>query len=473
MEAMLHNPNGSMVLGSGTVSIGSTSDNQLILSDGSAGAHHAEIRSEGQGHSIIDLGTSVGTFVNGQRIYPQVPQVLQNGDTVSIGSSQLTYEVRSSSGVAPTVYASPGSSSVPPTTYGSYDAASNASYPPPSSAAPPPPVSNYSIDPYGSAPPKKKSRRGLWITLGVIGGLLVVVVIAFIAIAGRGPSTTPTQTYQAYCAALKAKDAHTAHGFFASTVQQQVTEDTLKNEAAITTNCAASKVDDTAGSGVITYTLTSGGSLIEDDKVVQENNNWKIDYQKVRSSPALTLIEYCRALAAGDFHTAYTKFSGAVQSQTSESQFTSSFNGSKPTDCVVSNVDDKASAGLVTMTFASGPASFDEKLVNESGTWKINSEQQHSTPTVTLNNYCSALKQGDYQTAYNQFSSDYQKQQSEAQFAASFPDGKPSDCTISNVDDNTGKGMVTMTIKGTALPLDETLISENGVWKIKTEQQHK
>src|ERR1700730_11544408 len=141
MEAMLHNPNGSMILGSGTVSIGSTSDNQLILRDGSAGAHHAEIRSEGQGHSIIDLGTSVGTFVNGQRIYTQVQQILQNGDTVSIGSSQLTYEVRSSAAVPPTVYASPDSSGVPPTTYGSYDATSNASYPPPSSAAPPPPVS--------------------------------------------------------------------------------------------------------------------------------------------------------------------------------------------------------------------------------------------------------------------------------------------------------------------------------------------
>ncbi len=55
MEAMLHSPYGSTVLGTGTVSIGSTPDNQLALSDASVGAHHAEIHPEGQGHSIIDL----------------------------------------------------------------------------------------------------------------------------------------------------------------------------------------------------------------------------------------------------------------------------------------------------------------------------------------------------------------------------------------------------------------------------------
>jgi hypothetical protein len=125
------------------------------------------------------------------------------------------------------------------------------------------------------------------------------------------------------------------------------------------------------------------------------------------------------------------------------------------------------------MTFASGPVSYDEKLTNENGSWKIDSEQQHSTPTVALNNYCAALKQGDFQTAYNQFSSAYQSKQSEAQFAASFSGGKPSDCTISNVNDTAGTGTVTMTFQGTPIGYDETLVSENGAWKINAEQQAK
>jgi len=416
---------------------------------------------------------------------PQVPQILHNGDAVSIGSTQLAYEVMNNSGVPPTVYAAPGSSGVPPTVYGSSDLASNfgtpitsygspdlassPGYPLPSSAAPPPPMGNYNIDPYASPTPKKKSRRGLWIILSVVVVLLVIGIV----FATRGPSTTPTQTFQAYCAAIKAKDAQTAHGLLSTNAQQQVPEASLKKEADITSNCAVSSVDNNAGTGVITYTLINGGNLLEDDKVTQDNNTWKIDYQKVRSTPNLTLIQYCNGLSAGDFQTAYNQFSSAIQSKTNESQFASSFGTGKPTVCTVNKVDDTTNIGLVTMTFTSGQLSYDEKLINENGAWKIDSEQQHSTPTVALNNYCAALKQGDFQTAYNQFSSAYQSKQSESDFAASFSGGKPSDCTVSNVDDNAGKGTVTMTFQGTPIGYDETLANENGAWKINTEQQQK
>jgi hypothetical protein len=398
MEAMLHSPNGSTVLGTGTVSIGTTPDNQLVLSDASVGAHHAEIRPEGQGHSIIDLGTNTGTVVNGLRLYPQVPQVLQNGDTVTIGSTQLTYETRSSSGIAPTVFASPGSSAVPPTmmasgsaggvpptVYGSYGAESSSPYSLPSSATPPPPAtpavppppsSGYSIDPYGSSAPKKKSRRGLWITLSIVGVVLVIIIV-FIATASKGPSTTPTQTYQAYCAALKAKDANTAYGFYSSGTKSQTSVDNMKALSNIMSDCVVSNVDDTAGTGVITYTLTSGAKLVEDDKLIQENDSWKINYQKVRSTPSVTLNTYCNALVQGDFQTAYNQFSSSYQGQQSESQFAASFPDGKPTDCTISNVDDNAGTGQVTMTIKGSQATYDETLVKENGTWKIKSEQQH------------------------------------------------------------------------------------------------
>ncbi len=399
MEAMLHSPYGSTVLGTGTVSIGSTPDNQLALQDASVGAHHAEIRPEGQGHSIIDLGTSAGTTVNGQRLYPQVPQVLQNGDTVTIGSTQLTYEVRSSSGVPPTVYASPGnagvpptvyvsqsSSGVPPTVYGSPNPASSSPYslsssttpPPPVSAVPPPPSSGYSIDPYGSSTPapKKKSRRGLWITLSIVGVLLVIIIV-FVALAGKGPGTTPTQTYQAYCAALKAKDANTAYGFYSSGTKSQTSVANMQALANSISNCTPGNVDDTAGTGVLTYTLLDGATLVEDDKLIQENDSWKINYQKVRSTPSFTLYQYCSALTQGDFQTAYNQFSSSYQGQQSESQFAASFPQGKPSNCTISNVDDTAGKGTVTMTISGTPSSYDEALIKENGTWKINTEQQH------------------------------------------------------------------------------------------------
>ncbi|GHO90002.1 hypothetical protein KSF_000500 [Reticulibacter mediterranei] len=400
MEAMLHSPGGSTILGAGIISIGATPDNQLVLSDAGVGTHHAEIRPEGQGHSIIDLGSGTSTLVNGQRLYPQVPQILQNGDTITIGSAQLTYETRSSSGVPPTIYASPGNSGVPPTVmasgspggisptvYGSSAAGSNSAYSLPSSttppppvastpAAPPPPTSGYSIDPYGSSVPKKKSRRGLWIALSVVGGLLVIIIV-FVAVAGKGPSSTPTQTFQAYCAALKAKDANTAYGFYSSGTKSQTSVDTMKALGNSISDCAVSSVDDTAGTGVITYTLTSGLKLLEDDKVVQDNNSWKINYQKVRSTPSYTLYQYCSALKQGDFQAAYNQFSSSYQSQQSEAKFAASFPDGKPDGCTFSNVDDAAGKGMVTMAFKGPQTSYDETLANENGTWKINTEQEH------------------------------------------------------------------------------------------------
>jgi hypothetical protein len=399
MEAMLHSPNGSTVLGAGTVSIGTTPDNQLVLNDASVGAHHAEIRPEGQGHSIIDLGTNAGTVVNGLRLYPQVPQLLQNGDAITIGSTQLTYETRSSSGVAPTVFASPGSSSIPPTVmasgsgggipptvYGAYAAESSpyslpsSTTPPPpvaapvTSSAPPPPTSGYSIDPYGSSAPKKKSRRGLWITLSAVGVVLVIIIV-FIAMAGNGASSTPTQTFQAYCSALKAKDANTAYSLYASDVKSQTSVDNMKALADSTSDCAVSNVSDTAGTAVITYTFTNGAKLVEDDKAIQENGSWKIDAQKLRETPSVTLNDYCNALLQGDYQSAYNQFSSTYQGQVSESKFAASFSDGKPTDCKISNVDDTAGKGVVTMTFKGTPVLNDETLVNENGTWKINSEQ--------------------------------------------------------------------------------------------------
>jgi hypothetical protein len=406
MEAILHSPYGSTVLGMGTVSIGTTPDNQLVLSDASVGARHAEIRPEGQGHSIIDLGTSAGTSVNGQKLYPQIPQVLQNGDILSIGSTQITYEVKSSTGVPPTVYATPGSSSVPPTVYGSPDSSgipnysSNSSYslsssttpPPPtasSTAVPPPPTSSYSIDPYGAGQPKK-GKRGLWITLGVIGGVLVLALILLGVVNGGGKS----------------------------------------------------------GGATASATVAP----------------------KQQLSPTLTLNAYCDALKKGDYQAAYKQFSSSYQSKTSATQFASSFSGGKPTDCIASSVDDKTGSGLVTMTFTDGPVAYDEKLINQNGTWVIDTEQQHSTPTVTLNSYCNALKQQDYQTAYDQLSQDQQSQQSKAQFVANFSKATVSDCTAS-ADDNAGTGSIDYTFSdGQKATADYTLVQENSAWKIKTEK---
>jgi hypothetical protein len=66
--------------------VGRAPDNVLVVSDGQASTHHAEINVSPSGFSIRDLGSSNGTLVNGRRV---TDSPLYIGDTVQIGSTKL------------------------------------------------------------------------------------------------------------------------------------------------------------------------------------------------------------------------------------------------------------------------------------------------------------------------------------------------------------------------------------------------
>lgn len=95
MEAALVGPFGRTVLGATKVTIGRAQDNTLVVSDMRASSHHAEIRPEGQYYSLVDLGSTNGTFVNEQQVYSGAPRPLQSGDTIRIGDTNLTFEMSS------------------------------------------------------------------------------------------------------------------------------------------------------------------------------------------------------------------------------------------------------------------------------------------------------------------------------------------------------------------------------------------
>lgn len=110
MDAVLNGPNGRIPLGPTTLTMGRTPDNQLVVNDAKASSHHAEIRTDGQSYNITDLGSTNGTFVNGQRLERGVPRQLSSGDVIRIGDTPYTYEanVSGASQYASTIYAGPG-----------------------------------------------------------------------------------------------------------------------------------------------------------------------------------------------------------------------------------------------------------------------------------------------------------------------------------------------------------------------------
>jgi len=327
MEAALNGPSGRTILGPADVTLGRLSSNQVMVNDPKASSRHATLHQEGQSYSITDLGSTNGTFVNEQKLSPNAPYTLNPGDRIRIGDTTFTYEVTGAPSIPQTVYGNAGQGYDPtvaaaspyannpgylPTEaaspYGQYDASPPPAYQPPPDyqvppaqpayQAPPAPYSPYgaSAQPaYGApapgfvtpgAPSGKRSNRTLWIILGIVGGVVVLGIIACVAIfAVVANSSTPTKTLQAYCDAIKSRDYQTAYNQLSSNVQSQITETQFASveDGGIrplggVSSCSISKVSqgDTTASGTITYTFGNGQSGPLPYALVKESNTWKI-----------------------------------------------------------------------------------------------------------------------------------------------------------------------------------------------------
>ncbi len=82
----------------GTLRIGRSPDNDIVVSDLSVSSHHAELHTVAGAYRIVDLGSHNGTFVNEQRV--TVVQ-LSEGDTVGLGDSTFRLAGRELQELAP------------------------------------------------------------------------------------------------------------------------------------------------------------------------------------------------------------------------------------------------------------------------------------------------------------------------------------------------------------------------------------
>ena len=304
-----------------------------------------------------------------------------------------------------------------------------------------------------------------------------IVMFVVLASACGGPSSTPTQTLTDYCSALKNADYQTAYNQFSNGIKglSESQYAALLKLYGKVTNCTPSNVNDSSGSGTINLSFANLGNVVFDYTLVNDNGTWKVKNQTVRSTPSFTLNLYCLALKTGDYQTSYNNLSSAIRSQLTEDQFVAagSENGTRTVaSCMVRNVDDSAGTGTVTITASNGlVSSQDYALTQENGTWKISALT--STATETLNNFCSALKSEDYQSAFSDLSSTAQSQVGSAdQFASSFSSNKVTDCTVSNADDSAGTGTIKYTYADGSTPVfNYTLVNQNNDWLIDSAQQ--
>jgi predicted component of type VI protein secretion system len=73
------------------LSIGRDLSNDIVISDADVSRKHARLVQQGESYLLEDLGSTNGTFVNGNRL--TAPQTLQSGDIVKLGEAiEMTYE---------------------------------------------------------------------------------------------------------------------------------------------------------------------------------------------------------------------------------------------------------------------------------------------------------------------------------------------------------------------------------------------
>lgn len=91
LESDVLPPGAAVVLDQPEVLIGRDPHAQALLEgDGFVSARHALVRVRGGRPTIADLGSTNGTFVNGERIAAET--ALDDGDEVAIGSTRMVYE---------------------------------------------------------------------------------------------------------------------------------------------------------------------------------------------------------------------------------------------------------------------------------------------------------------------------------------------------------------------------------------------
>ncbi len=152
-------PGAAFALEGDQMTIGRDSTNEIVINDAEVSRRHSRLTFQGGKYVLEDLGSTNGTFVNGQRLAG--PRVLKPGEVVSFGEQiVLVFEAVNLDPGATMV--SPRAAAVP---------ASQRPAPPP----PPPPAQYAGSVPASPAPIGVAPRRTNLLPIFIVVGVLLLI----------------------------------------------------------------------------------------------------------------------------------------------------------------------------------------------------------------------------------------------------------------------------------------------------------
>ncbi len=80
-----------LVVGATGATVGRSRQCDIVVDDPNVSRQHAEVRPDGTGWLLVDLGSTNGSLLNGRRI--DQPEALEPGDTIEVGTSVITFDV--------------------------------------------------------------------------------------------------------------------------------------------------------------------------------------------------------------------------------------------------------------------------------------------------------------------------------------------------------------------------------------------
>jgi hypothetical protein len=364
----------------------------------------------------------------------------------------------------------------------------------------------------------RKSRRGLWITLGVIGALLLALVgggAVFVSAELGAPGNAATQ----FCGDLKVQSYHAAYGMLSTRMRAQLSEGQFTQDARAldTAEAKVKTCGQAAGSGAYRYTLFGSAATI--DLAITRNTmrqgavsltnvggDWKIDALAtsllgVNLRTIQAVRDFCAALQRQDYAGTYALLDSALQGTYAQDAFTQLMQDHDGIDGTVSacglvgigagNSDASAQVTASITRAKLGERDGTIALTANGGVWKISGVAQPLQGTdlgsvQTATQFCVDLAIGDFGSAYqNLTSTAFQAAVTQAQFNAFFQlsagesyTGCNLDLTAFTISGTTASFTVKFEVQAdttgqkTDVPATMTFVLENGAWKVLRIETH-